>query len=306
VAYASLLQQLNGLDGGIDTGHDLFHKLCAIMFVDDLFTLATSLEDIHEQINTIQDWALETHNIISFEKSTITTSPLTPTQAAALKIKCPTTKHTKNTTQESLWLLHDTGITPPATLVAINDCTTLILAKQGLTDYVSSAILPLDTALIEANNTFLGNINTQEDYVSMQKKGDRTNYLITRARKAYIEGLHEPHISLATTLSPILSTIHSLQPKEQTALIRARFFHCHPPTEPCPHCYINSPHTVTHAVWFCLYHPLMTRRQTQIKPEDLPHILNGEEGKNHTDDHPILKQVLYQLSWSPYYYPRTI
>jgi hypothetical protein len=401
---ASLLQQLNELEVGVNTGHDLFHRLCAIMFVDDLFTLATSLDDLTLQIATIQNWALQTHSVISFEKSTITTSPLTDTQLSELKAKCPNIEHTNTTVHlgmkvnleellngykeigtdvahragktkgilgtmgkkglkdgavaplpaihiisttalasltyglscphltfkdlrclantmadgittlvglsnnrdmdESLWLLHDTGITPPATLISINDSTTLILAKEGLTDFISAAILPMDTALTNAVCAFLASVDSTEDQVRAHKRGERTRFLISKARSAFITEQAEPFKSLCLTPSPILLSVTELHPSDQTALIRARFFFCHPPSSQCKFCDVVGPHSIQHAAWHCDYFPLSSRRSTTTDHTMAAAILNGHQVDINDINHSTLRHLLNQLSWSPHFYPR--
>ena len=64
---ASLLDELNEHELGIPTGHDILHRLNAIMFVDDLFTFSTNLDDLEAQCKIINQWALESGGVVSFE-----------------------------------------------------------------------------------------------------------------------------------------------------------------------------------------------------------------------------------------------
>jgi len=94
---ASLLDELNEHELGIPTGHDILHRLNAIMFVDDLFTFSTNLDDLEAQCKIINQWALESGGVVSFEKSTITATQLTNDEMTALLNAKTNLKYTAST-----------------------------------------------------------------------------------------------------------------------------------------------------------------------------------------------------------------
>ena len=371
------------------------------MFVDDLFTLATNLKDLVEQCATVTDWALESCGVVSFEKSTVTTTPLAPNDELALEEAGTNLRHTTatvhlgtkvnlrefmvgythmgtdvahrigktkgilgtmtkkglkkgavatlpaitiitttalssltyglssphltkvdikamnntmaqplttllglpeiQTPEQATWLLHDTGITPPATLIAINDSTTLLLAREGKTDHISAAILPMDTGLVHAVDKFMKEINTTQAHLAIRKRKERTKFLITRARKAHYESMSTPHSLLSQICEPILTRVETLSTKQERALLGARFFFCHPPTQNCDYCEYDTPHTVEHALCQCTFIPLQNRQNVAITSSSIPNILDGREESPTYD---ILHHLLAQLSWSPHYYPK--
>ena len=403
---ASLLEQLSALASGIPIEHPLYKFFNAIMFVDDLFTLATSLPELADQCNTVLQWALDNHSIVSLEKSSTTSSPLMSTQMDDIKTKLSILKHTtdaihlgtkvnieqmtngyaglgkdvghrasktqgilaimskrglrngavaplpgfhiitttaltsltyglssphltatdnsclNNTisgaitelmgvpstkgTAETAWLLHDAGITPPTTQIAINDCTALFLAKEGKADPIASAILPMDAALNQEVALFLHTINTLPAHVHGKHKKARSRFLKNRARQAAVNTLPPAAEDLCRVPHPILTRAPGLPPAQQRALLRARYFFAFPPTESCPFCPINEPHTVHHAVWRCGYPPLAYRRgmADMGQSDNITTILDAREGYSIAGSLPKLSAVLSLLSWSPVFYPR--
>lgn len=398
---ASLLEELNGHESGIETGHEILHRLNAIMFVDDLFTLSTNLKDLENQCLIINQWALESCGVVSFEKSTITTTPLSEKETKELQKTRTHLKHTTSTIhlgtkvnlkefiegytnlgadvghrigkaksilgamtkkglrkgavatqpgitimsttalksltyglssphltsvdkkcmnntmaqpiatllglpsvttpEEAIWLLHDTGMTPPSVLISVNDSTSLLLAQEGKTDHISSAILPLDEGLTRAVDKFMTEINTTRGHLKMKKQKERSGFLIARARKATNEKLTPPYSLLSPIMTPILTRTNTLQTSTEKALLRARYHYCHPPTDTCDYCDTGQPHSVEHALCHCTYPPLLSRRSTTVNNITIPTILDGREGNK---TYAQLHQLLAQLAWSPHYYPK--
>ena len=91
---SSLLDQLSNAPHGIPISSDIFDLICALMFVDDLFTISTTL--LGTTTHLVTNWALKHHAVLSFEKSSISTANLSEEQISELANTITTLKHKKS------------------------------------------------------------------------------------------------------------------------------------------------------------------------------------------------------------------
>ena len=63
---SSLLDQLNNAPHGVPISSDIFDLICALMFVDDLFTISTTLLGTTTHQDIVTNWALKHHAVLNF------------------------------------------------------------------------------------------------------------------------------------------------------------------------------------------------------------------------------------------------
>jgi hypothetical protein len=97
VLYTSgLLDLLNKAPHGIPASHAFFDLICALMFVDDLLTISTTLMGLTTHLDIVTQWALKHHAVISFKKSSMSSASLTTEQLQQLTTTVTTLKYKKS------------------------------------------------------------------------------------------------------------------------------------------------------------------------------------------------------------------